>query len=80
MTIDSDAQQDLELSETDADSVVGGNKAQKKSAHHKAGHAAAASRGPLMIKQTVTYGPTEVSANSGDDDCAPDPSSPDGSN
>ena len=25
-----------------------------------------------MIKQTVTYGPTEVSANSGDDDCAPE--------
>jgi hypothetical protein len=79
VTIDSDAQNDLELSEADADGVVGGNKAQKKSAHHKHGGGPAASRGPLMIKQTVTYGPTEISSNSGDDDCAPDPSSPDAS-
>jgi hypothetical protein len=27
-----------------------------------------------MIEQPVTYGPTEISANSGDDDCALDPS------
>ncbi len=25
-----------------------------------------------MIKQATTFGPTEVSANSGDDDCAPE--------
>ena len=79
VNIDSDAQKDLALNDEDADSVVGGNKKAKKSAkHHKASHpAAAASHAPLMIYQATAYGPTEVSANSGDDDCAPDPSSPD---
>ena len=69
MSIDSDAQKDLELAEEDAEGVAGGRKT-KKTQHQ----AASAPRGPLMIKQTVTYGPTEISADSGDDDCAPDPS------
>lgn len=79
MNIDSDAQKDLALNDEDADSVVGGNKKAKKSVkHHTAAHpTTAASRPPLMVYQATAYGPTEVSANSGDDDCAPDPSSPD---
>ena len=77
MSIDAEAQQDLALTEEDADSIVGGNKKAKKSAKHTAHAAAAAPRGPIMIKQEGTYGPVEISANSGDDDCAPDPSSPD---
>lgn len=77
MNLNLNAQNDLTLDEGDAEGVVGGIRKAKKSAKHTATHTAAASSGPIMIKQEVTYGPTEISANSGDDDCAPDPSSPD---
>ena len=66
MSIESEAQKDLALSDDDAEGVVGGDKAQ-----HKV-HKSEARTEPLMIKQTQTFGPTEVSANSGDDDCAPE--------
>ena len=71
MSIDSDAQQDLALNDEEADGIVGGNKKQKKATKHTVTHAPAP-RPPIMISQTVTYGPTQVSANSGDDDCAPE--------
>ena len=64
MSIETDAQKDLALSDEDGENVVGGKKAAKKSVD-------AAGR-PLLIKQSTTFGPTEVSANSGDDDCAPE--------
>jgi hypothetical protein len=66
VSIESDADQDLALSDEDAEGVVGGHKAAHKS------HKSEARTEPLMIKQTQTFGPTEVSANSGDDDCAPE--------
>ena len=64
MSIESDAQNDLALSDEDAENVVGGKKATKRSTHSAAE--------PIMVKQATTFGPTEVSANSGDDDCAPE--------
>jgi hypothetical protein len=70
VSIDSDARQDLALDDEEADGVVGGNKKLKKAAKHKVTNTAP--RPPIMIRQTVTYGPTQVSANSGDDDCAPE--------
>jgi hypothetical protein len=63
VSIESDAQNDLALSDEDAENVVGGKKTTKRSTH---------SGEPIMIKQAAAFGPTEVSANSGDDDCAPE--------
>jgi hypothetical protein len=63
VSIESDAQKDLALSAEDADDVVGG-KATKRSNRSAAE--------PLLVKQAKAFGPTEVSANSGDDDCAPE--------
>jgi hypothetical protein len=77
VSIDSEAQKDLALDEEDAGSVVGGNRKSKKSAKKHHATATATLRPPVMIRQEVTYGPTQISANSGDDDCAPDPTSPD---
>jgi len=78
MSIESDAQRDLSLDDGDAEDVVGGKKVTKKK---KGGHPAP--KQPIMIKQMGSLGPVEVSANSGDDDCAPDyggdPSSTDSS-
>jgi hypothetical protein len=66
VSIESDAQNDLSLSDEDAEGVVGGHKAAHKS--HKSENRTE----PLMIKQTTTFGGTTESANSGDDDCAPE--------
>lgn len=66
MSIETDAQKDLALSDEDAENVAGGKMTAKKSA------ATAPTRPPLFVKQTTVFGPTEVSANSGDDDCAPE--------
>ena len=62
MSIEEDANQDLAVSDEDAEGVAGGQ---------KAGHKPHTS-GPLYIDQKTTFGGTEVSANSGDDDCAPE--------
>jgi hypothetical protein len=66
VSIESDANQDLALSDEDAEGVVGGRKHAKKS------EKAHASTKPLYIDQQATFGTPEVSANSGDDDCAPE--------
>ena len=65
MSIESDANKDLALSDEDADGVTGG---------HAARHKSHASGKPLYIDQPNTFGGTQVSANSGDDDCAPEDS------
>ena len=69
MGIESEADKDLALGDQDAENVIGGRAVRKTTKRT----AAAKPRGPLMIEQAVTYGPTEISANSGDDDCALDP-------
>jgi hypothetical protein len=88
VNIDSEAHKDLDLSPEDASGVSGGHETTKKAAKHhakaaKAGHAASAAAGPVMIVQPAVYGTPTVSANSGDDDCAPesggDPGGQDGS-
>ncbi len=49
----------------DAENVVGGKKATKRSTHLAAE--------PIMVKQATTFGPTEVSANSeATTTCAPE--------
>ena len=60
MSIESDAEKDLALSDEDAEGVVGGKKTQTNPNQ------------PLFIKQSGTFGGTTESANSGDDDCAPE--------
>jgi hypothetical protein len=64
VSIESHALRDLALTEANAASVAGGRSVRK----HKP--APAHSGQPLMIVQKQIYAPTEVSANSGDDDCA----------
>ena len=83
MNIDSEAQQDLALADDEAEGVTGGKEVARKAAKHQVTR-----KGPLhvgappMIVQTVTYGTPTASANSGDDDCAPevggDPGNQDG--
>jgi hypothetical protein len=66
VSIEEDANQDLSLSDEDAEGVAGGHRAKSKSAKsHASGQ-------PLYIDQQGTFGGTTVSANSGDDDCAPE--------
>jgi hypothetical protein len=65
VSIEEEANQDLSLSDDDAEGVSGGHKATQKS--HKS-----VSGQPLYIDQKTTFGGTQVSANSGDDDCAPE--------
>jgi hypothetical protein len=66
VSIESDANQDLSLTDEDAEDVTGGHATRHKS------HKSEVRTEPLMINQTMTFGGTEVSANSGDDDCAPE--------
>jgi hypothetical protein len=76
MDIDSEAQKDLALDDAEAESIAGGIETTKKSSKHyskgKAKPQAAHNAGPRMIVQAAVYGAPYVSANSGDDDCAPE--------
>jgi len=66
--IESDAQKDLTLDDSDAENVVGGAK-KKKKAKAKATHKAAAAAGPRMIVVPVTGTPVESAPVP--DDCDP---------
>ncbi len=72
MRTESDAHEDLPIRDEDAENVVGGRETHRKSTKHKT---AVALIDPLIIKQIDT-GPTEASANSGNNDRVPDPSDP----
>jgi hypothetical protein len=73
VTTESVAWRDLTLDEQSADHVVGGTKGKKRATLHSA---AAAPRGPIFIYQAAVHGTPVVSANSGDDDCAPETGDP----
>jgi hypothetical protein len=66
VSIESDADQDLALTDEDAEGVTGGHANRHKE------HKSNAKTEPLYIDQQNTFGGTTVSANSGDDDCAPE--------
>jgi hypothetical protein len=68
MSIESEAERDLALTDEDAENVVGGKKTVKKSTHHAGGTHTAGQ--PLMIKQDQVYGP--VSDTLPDDNCDPE--------
>jgi hypothetical protein len=68
MSIESEAERDLALTDEDAENVVGGKKTVKKAAHHAAATHTAGQ--PLMIKQDQVYGP--VSDQLPESDCDPD--------
>ncbi len=61
MGIESEADKDLVLGDQDAENVIGGRAVRKTTKRT----AAAKPRGPLMIEQAVTYGPTEISRELG---------------
>jgi hypothetical protein len=67
VSIEDEANQDLALSDDDAEGVTGGH-----AVRHKAKHKSAARTEPLYVDQAQTFGGTTVSASSGDDDCAPE--------
>jgi hypothetical protein len=68
VSIEDDANQDLALSDEDAEGVTGGHAVRHKAKAHKS----EARTEPIYINQQATFGGTTVSANSGDDDCAPE--------
>jgi hypothetical protein len=68
--IESEAQRDLLLSETDAENVVGGKKMLKHTAKH-ATATPAGPRPPLLIKQDIVYFPV-VDTTLPESDCDPD--------